>query len=67
MPRGAVGPSLEAFETHAFIAGVTPNTPANLARWVRDPQSMSPATAMPSVGLNAAQAQDVAAFLLNPN
>jgi cytochrome c len=66
-PRGLVGPALESFAERAFIAGVTPNTPANLARWVMDPQSIAPRTAMPSVGLNSAQAQDVAAFLLSPD
>jgi cytochrome c2 len=63
-PRGVVGPPLASFAKRTFIAGITPNTPANLARWVMNPQAIHPATAMPAVGLNAAQAQDVAAFLL---
>ncbi len=66
-PQGVVGPPLESFAERAFIAGVTPNTPANLARWVMNPQSIDPKTAMPALGLNAAQAQDVASFLLSAN
>lgn len=66
-PRGVVAPSLAKFGERAFIAGVTPNTPANLARWVMNPQSIEPKTAMPAVGLDQAQAQDVAAYLFTLN
>jgi cytochrome c1 len=62
-PRGTVGPSLTGFAERSFIGGVIPNTPANLARWVMDPVAIDSKTAMPSVGLNEAQAQDVAAYL----
>ncbi|HKP62892.1 MAG TPA: c-type cytochrome [Polyangiales bacterium] len=62
-PRGVVGPSLSGFASRAFIAGVVPNTPRNLVRWVMDPPAVAPGTAMPALGLNDAQAQDVAAYL----
>jgi cytochrome c len=62
-PRGVVGPPLDAFARRTFIAGVIPNTPVNLMRWVIDPQAIDPRTAMPSVGLTQAEAQDVAAYL----
>jgi cytochrome c1 len=61
--RGLVGPPLTSFGRRTFIAGEVPNTPANLVRWVRDPQSIAPRTAMPDLGLNEMQARDVAAFL----
>jgi cytochrome c1 len=63
LPRGVVGPPLDAFARRTFIAGVLPNTPVNLVRWVSDPLSVDPLTAMPALGLTQAQAQDVAAYL----
>jgi cytochrome c len=62
-PRGLVAPSLASFAARSYIAGVVPNTPENLARWVMNPRSIAPDTAMPAVGLSEAQAQDVAAYL----
>jgi cytochrome c1 len=58
-----VAPPLDAFARRTFIAGILPNTPANLVRWVVDPQAVDPRTAMPKLGLTQAQAQDVAAYL----
>jgi cytochrome c1 len=62
-PRGVSAPALDAFARRSFIAGVLPNTPANLARWIVDPTAIDPLTAMPALGLTQAQAQDVVAFL----
>jgi cytochrome c2 len=62
-PQGVVAPPLDAFARRTFIAGILPNTPANLVRWVVDPQAVDPRTAMPKLGLTQAQAQDVAAYL----
>jgi cytochrome c1 len=61
--RGVVAPPLTRFAARSFIAGVVPNTPANLVAWVRDPRSISPNTAMPALGLDEQQARDVAAYL----
>lgn len=61
--RGLVGPPLEYFAERTMIAGEIPNTPPNLVRWLRDPQSVEPKTAMPNLGLSKAQAQDVTAYL----
>lgn len=61
--RGVVGPPLKAFGRRTFIAGEIPNTPDNLIRWIRSPQSVEPATAMPNLGLTDQQARDVAAYL----
>lgn len=62
-PRGVVAPALDAFARRTFIAGVVPNTPTNLVRWVIDPPSIDPLTAMPALGLTHAEAMDVAAYL----
>ena len=62
-PRGVVGPALSGFASRSYIAGVVPNTRRNLVRWVMDPPAVAPGTAMPAVGLNDAQAEDVAAYL----
>ena len=47
----------------AVIAGVLPNTPENLVRWLRAPQEVSPHNAMPDLGLTERDARDIAAFL----
>ena len=62
--RGLVGPPLLWFSRRTFIAGELPNTPENLVRWVRSPEAVEAATAMPTVGLSEQQARDVAAYLL---
>jgi cytochrome c len=61
--RGLVGPPLEFFGRRTFIAGELPNTPDNLVRWIRSPQSVEAGTAMPNLGLSEQQARDVAAYL----
>jgi mono/diheme cytochrome c family protein len=60
---GVVGPSLEDFGRRALIAGIVPNDPATLVRWVADAPSIAPETGMPSMPLTDDQARDVAAFL----
>ena len=61
--RGVVGPPLYFFSRRTMIAGELPNTPQNLVRWLRDAPAVEPGTAMPNLGLNQAQAQDIAAYL----
>jgi mono/diheme cytochrome c family protein len=58
-----VGPPLTGMATRAVIAGVLPNTPENLVRWLRAPQEVSPHNAMPNLGVTARDAADIAAFL----
>jgi len=60
---GQVGPPLAGFGRRTIIAGVLPNTPANLVRWLRSPQSVKPGDAMPDTGLTAQEAHDAAAYL----
>jgi cytochrome c len=61
--RGMVGPPLLSFGRRTLIAGQLPNSPDNLVRWIREPQQVSPATAMPDLGLSNEQAHDIAAYL----
>jgi cytochrome c len=60
---GLVGPPLTLFARRTYIGGELPNTPPNLIRWIRDPPSVEPGTAMPALGLSEQQARDVAAYL----
>jgi cytochrome c len=60
---GGAGPPLSRVGTQAFIAGVLPNSPANLIHWVQHPQAVLPGSGMPDPDLNDQQARDVAAYL----
>jgi mono/diheme cytochrome c family protein len=60
---GIVGPPLEDFAQRQFIAGVLPNQPGILARWVREAPSLLPETGMPDMPLSEEEARDVAAYL----
>jgi len=61
--HGSVGPSLEGFADRAYVAGVLPNEPGGLVRWLVNPPVHSPQTAMPDLGVTEAQARDMAAYL----
>jgi cytochrome c2 len=61
--RSRVAPSLDDFAHRGVIAGILPNNPANLTRWLLDPPRISPRTAMPALGLTDQEARDVAAYL----
>jgi cytochrome c1 len=61
--HGLVGPPLTAFGRRTMVAGMLPNTPDALVRWLRDPQAVTPGNGMPDTHLTARQARDVAAYL----
>jgi cytochrome c2 len=61
--NGRVGPMLVRFREQAIIAGHAPNTMTNLVHWIRDPQSVSPGTAMPNLGIDEPTARDIAAYI----
>jgi len=61
--QGMVGPPLTSFAGRAYIAGEVPNTANALIRWIMNPQSIEPGTAMPALGVNEAHARDIAAYL----
>lgn len=60
---GRVGPPLDGIAERTIIAGELPNTPANMQRWIIDPQSIEPGTAMPNLHVSPALARDMAAYL----
>jgi mono/diheme cytochrome c family protein len=62
-PNAAVGPPLTGMAQRAFIAGVLPNTRANMIRWLRAPQAVEPRGAMPDLGVTERDAIDIAAYL----
>jgi cytochrome c len=61
--RSRVGPSLRNIVAQEFLAGEMPNTPDNMARWIRSPQKLRPGSAMPNVELNDSEARDITAYL----
>ncbi|MFW5655401.1 MAG: c-type cytochrome [Roseicyclus sp.] len=61
--HGSVGPDLDGFSERAYVAGVLPNEPGGLVRWIVDPTAHSPMTAMPDLGVTEAEARDMAAHL----
>ena len=60
---GLVGPPLDGIALRAMIAGKLGNSPENLQLWIRDPQSVTPGTAMPNLGVSERDARDISAFL----
>jgi cytochrome c2 len=58
-----VGPPLAGVANRMFIGGVLANTPSNMMRWIENPQAVDPLTAMPALGVGAAEARDIAAYL----
>lgn len=63
-PPSRVGPPLGNMARQAYVAGLLPNTPENLVRWLMDPPAVNPRTAMPGTGLQQADAEDIAAYLV---
>jgi cytochrome c len=61
---GKLAPSLKSFGLRSYIAGRVANRPELLARWIVQPQSLVPGTAMPTMGVAPADARDMAAYLL---
>jgi cytochrome c2 len=64
LPQGHAGPSLHGFGRRGYVAGVLPNTPDNLLRFLRDPAAIAPRTAMPAPPLDEAELRHLAAFLV---
>lgn len=65
-PETYVGPPLGHIAERKFLAGRLPNSAANLAHWIRAPQEIDPATAMPQLGVSERDAKDMAAYLMAP-
>jgi putative membrane protein len=61
--RGTVGPALNGISGRPYIAGVLTNSPANLTRWIQNPQLIDSLTAMPDVGVSDSTARDIVSYL----
>lgn len=61
---GVLAPDLTHFGSRTMLAaGMWPNTPENVAEWVKDPQRLKPGVKMPALGLTDEQAKAIAAYL----
>jgi cytochrome c len=58
-----VGPPLDGIALREVVAGKLSNSPDNLEHWIRDPQAVSPGTAMPDLNVGERDARDISAFL----
>ena len=61
--RGLVGPPLTGLRNRMYIAGMLPNSPDNLQRWIHNPKDVNPNTAMPALGVSDRDAADIAAYI----
>ena len=61
--RGLVGPPLSQMASRVYIAGVLPNEPDNMIRWIENPPAVDDKTAMPNMGVSERDARDIAAYL----
>jgi cytochrome c2 len=62
-PQGQAGPPLGHVAGNSYIGGILPNTPDAMAHWIMHPRQVSPGTAMPDLGVNAADARAMVAYL----
>lgn len=60
---GMVGPPLDGVALRVIIGGHLANNPDNMERWIRQPQQVSPGTAMPNLHVGETDARDITAFL----
>lgn len=58
-----VGPPLSQVALRSYLAGRIDNTPENMIRWIRQPRSVDPETAMPETGVTESDGRDIAAYL----
>jgi cytochrome c oxidase subunit 2 len=61
---GQIGPDLSDFGSRRWIGSITvDNSPANLARWISDSQTMKPGNLMPPISLDPDDLTAVVAYL----
>lgn len=58
-----VGPPLSQIALRSYLAGRIDNTPENMIKWIRQPHSVDPQTAMPETGVSEPDGRDIAAYL----
>lgn len=61
--NGLVGPPLNGLAMRMYVGGVLQNTPANMARWIRNPKSVDEKAAMPNLGVTEEDARDITSYL----
>ncbi len=61
--HGLVGPPLTGIAARMYVAGVLPNTPENIVRWIRNPKNVDEKTVMPTLDVSEQDATDIAAYL----
>jgi cytochrome c len=61
--HGLVGPPLGGIASRIYIAGMLPNTPENMMRWIQAPQEVNQHTAMPNMGITEPEAKDIVGYL----
>lgn len=61
--RGRLAVPLAAMGARSYIAGRIPNRQDTLAQWIVAPRSLVPGTTMPTLGVSAAEARHMAAYL----
>lgn len=61
--QGLAGPALSGIARRIYIAGVLPNTPQNMIRWIENPPAVDEHTVMPNLGVTPRDARDIAGYL----
>ena len=62
-PEARLGPPLGGIASRVMLGGVLPNSFDNMVLWLRAPQSFTPHSAMPMLGVTERDARDMAAHL----
>lgn len=60
---GNVGPPLDRIAERVYLAGMLPNVPENMVRWILAPRAIDPLTGMPDLKVPEPHARDMAAYL----
>ncbi len=60
---GEGGPSLAGIARRVYLAGIVPNEPDHMVRWIRGPREIDPGTTMPDLQVPESHARDMAAYL----
>jgi mono/diheme cytochrome c family protein len=58
-----IGPPLAGLASRTLLAGRLVNSEDNLVRWIRDPRSIDPRTAMPALDVSEEHARAMASYL----
>lgn len=62
--RGRVGPPLAGVGKRIYLGGSLPNSPRNMAAFIRTPEKFAPGTTMPNLGVSEPHARDMVAYLM---